>query len=265
MLNRTAKFVLTSYFISWFFWGILALIAGHTGIKFGQPLFMAFFVPGGLGPTFASFIFINARADKEEFRLFKDQIFKWRINPLWYIFILIIPFILLSLPWTMNYITAGASDIFLRQSILSLLIAIPLNILFGGLEEIGWRGILLPGLMKRFSKFTATFFTSLLWSLWHLPLWFVKGSPQELMDPVFFVILGLSFSYLLTVAYTKTQSIFLCILLHSIFNSYPNLIYIPEGTLIRDSVIMLVFSIIVFFLFEYTDFRRVKDERLHSN
>lgn len=40
----------------------------------------------------------------------------------------------------------------------------------GGLEELGWRGFMLPELQKRWSPLTASLLIAVAWSLWHLPL-----------------------------------------------------------------------------------------------
>lgn len=254
MFKKIIRFVLYSYLISWFFWGILALLSIYKGFKFGEVKFMVLFVLGGLGPFYAAFILKNPLTDKQEFKIFVKQIFKWAVNPLWYVWILFIPFILFLIPWIINYLSAGSAVSLFRQEIYLILALIPMNILFGGLEEVGWRGVLLPELMKKFSKISATIMTSVIWSLWHLPLWFVKGSTQQNIDFLFFTILGLCFSFLLTVVYTKGKSIFLCILLHSIFNSYPNIINMPIRNLYIDSLIMLVFTIAIFLIFENSKF-----------
>ncbi len=42
------------------------------------------------------------------------------------------------------------------KTIIMALISFPIMIIGGGLEEIGWRGILQPALQKRFSEFFST-------------------------------------------------------------------------------------------------------------
>ncbi|MCF7805353.1 MAG: CPBP family intramembrane metalloprotease [Candidatus Marinimicrobia bacterium] len=45
-------------------------------------------------------------------------------------------------------------------------------------EELGWRGYAFDSLQSRYSILTATLIFSVLWSLWHFPLLFVKDSYQ---------------------------------------------------------------------------------------
>lgn len=42
------------------------------------------------------------------------------------------------------------------------------------LEEIGWRGFLLPHLQAKYSAWISTLFLALIWALWHLPFFFYR-------------------------------------------------------------------------------------------
>jgi membrane protease YdiL (CAAX protease family) len=55
---------------------------------------------------------------------------------------------------------------------------------FGPLpEEIGWRGFALDRLQIRMSALRASLVLGLVWSLWHVPLFFVPGSFQADLGP----------------------------------------------------------------------------------
>lgn len=45
-------------------------------------------------------------------------------------------------------------------------------------EELGWRGVLLPGLTQGRSVVRAATYVGLIWGIWHLPLYFVSGTGQ---------------------------------------------------------------------------------------
>lgn len=68
------------------------------------------------------------------------------------------------------------------------------NLIFYGFgEEVGWRGVLLPRLQTQMSALSATMIVAVVWTLWHLPLfWFVEGYTS--MDLAGFG--GLFFSFL---------------------------------------------------------------------
>lgn len=63
-----------------------------------------------------------------------------------------------------------------------VLVVFSINLLFGGSlgEEIGWRGFLLPRLLRTHSPFAASVMLGVVWALWHAPIDVTAG----------FVVLG---------------------------------------------------------------------------
>lgn len=51
-------------------------------------------------------------------------------------------------------------------------------IIFGGMEEIGWRAYGLEGLQRQMSVIIASFIIGIFWAIWHLPLFFLEGTYQ---------------------------------------------------------------------------------------
>ncbi|MGE5633398.1 MAG: type II CAAX prenyl endopeptidase Rce1 family protein [Caulobacteraceae bacterium] len=261
-MTKLAKYLLFSFIVSWVMWGVLALTTIITDIRYGHPIFMTLFIIGGLGPTIGALLSMHPRKDKFEYMSFIKQIFKAKVNVLWYLFVIIVPFVLFSIPFVINIYTVRTGTQLFSKPIYYLIPAIVSNILFGGLEEIGWRGVLLPQLMKKFPIIISTIFTSLIWSLWHLPLWFINSLPQQNMNPFIFIILGLCFSLILTVIYSKTKSIFLCIITHSLFNSYSGIITMPFTNVLLELILMLVFSLVIYLIFERLKQHTIKEESL---
>ena len=102
---------------------------------------------------------------------------------------------------------------------ISLLI-LPLTLVVaGGLEEVVWRFILNPALERKLPFAAACLFTGVIWSIWHLPLFFMEGSPQSDMNFFVFSIgsIGLAFAY--AAIYRVSKSVWLCVLIHALNNS----------------------------------------------
>ncbi len=245
---KTIKYVIYTYFFSWTLWLLLAIAANYFGFNYGDPLYLFLFVLGGLGPFYAVFILYNPKNNLRMYKKIKRRIFKWNVNKRWYFWVFIIPFLLFLIPWVLNRLLFNNNLILFKQSLINVIPLILFNIVLGGLEEVGWRGILLPGLLKKYNKLSATIITSLIWSLWHLPLWYIQGSPQKGMNFLVFIILGLTFSWQLTIFYLKTKSLLFCILMHSIFNSYPAIINIPDSRIYFSTITMLLFSFFIFII-----------------
>lgn len=91
----------------------------------------------------------------------------------------------------------------------------------GGLEEPGWRGLMLPELQRRFSPLTASIVIAVPWALWHLPLHisgFYSGPVVEGM--VLRIIRMTPLSILFTWLYNRSGgSLLLMVVLHAVHNN----------------------------------------------
>lgn len=76
--------------------------------------------------------------------------------------------------------------------------ALLVGLAIGPMEEFGWRGVALPLLQRRFRPIVADLILSTLWAVWHLPAFFMDGTPQSHWSfPAFFVGV-VSISFILT-------------------------------------------------------------------
>lgn len=77
------------------------------------------------------------------------------------------------------YVVAGGQFTVPAVTVSALLSAFVLTTtLGGGLEELGWRGYLLPRLQERWTPVGATIIVGLGWAIWHLPLFVLPGAPN---------------------------------------------------------------------------------------
>ncbi len=57
--------------------------------------------------------------------------------------------------------------------------ALATALVIGPIEELGWRGLALPLLQRRFSPFVASLILGAIWAVWHMPAFFLSGTPQS--------------------------------------------------------------------------------------
>src|SRR5262249_48113575 len=95
-----------------------------------------------------------------------------------------------------------------------LAVGVPL----GGLEELGWRGVVQPAMEQRTSRGAAALVVGLIWGIWHLPL-FSAGMPDSRLSFPIFVVSTIGLSLILAWLYGETQSILLCVLFHAALNT----------------------------------------------
>ena len=95
-------------------------------------------------------------------------------------------------------------------------------IIFGGLEEIGWRYVFQPILQEKFHYFQATILTFIMWSIWHLLFFYIDGSLANLQIVPFLFGL-LTNSFILSALYLKTKNLWICVMTHSMINMFSQL------------------------------------------
>jgi uncharacterized protein len=117
-------------------------------------------------------------------------------------------------------------------------IVLLVNILILGIatlgEEIGWRGVALPGLQRQYSPLKASLILGAAWATWHLPFWLLLGNLEE-FGPGYF---GLNYlfivpsTYYLTWIFNRTRSsLLLPVAFHLSFNIVNVAVYPVTSTL----------------------------------
>jgi len=95
-------------------------------------------------------------------------------------------------------------------------------LLFGGIEEIGWRYFFQPTLEERIPYLSATLITFLAWSSWHLFYFYIDGSLAVIQLLPFLVGL-LTNCFILSALYHKTQNLWICVMTHALINALSQL------------------------------------------
>jgi uncharacterized protein len=101
-------------------------------------------------------------------------------------------------------------------------------------EEFGWRGFLLPRLVRRFSVVLACLIVGVIWAVWHWPLAYqaiVQAPGREIVSLVWYTT---CLSFMIAAVYLRTNSLLLAMIMHWNFDSIlqvsPNLFPgVPTG------------------------------------
>jgi len=144
----------------------------------------------------------------------------WRVNPLWYLLLVLGPAALVAGVVPLNALLGGPA-LSLGMPLLGIAVFLAFHIVPGSAlgEEIGWRGHVLPRLQSRMSALSAALIIGPIWALWHLPLW-LTGEPGR--TPTLyagFVVSVIALSVVLTWVYNSTGgSLLFVVLLHATYN-----------------------------------------------
>lgn len=173
-------------------------------------------------PSFAALILTVLRGGPGALRDLLSRLLRWRVAPWVWIAaigfypVLMIIVLLTGLAFGRPLPGAGAWPVFL-----ALVTSLPLLALGPLGEELGWRGYLLPRLL-RFSPAVAGLIVGAIWMTWHIPAFLVSGLPQSNMDLGVFIVGGIALSVFVTWLFVNArQSVLIAgIIPHAIVNAW---------------------------------------------
>jgi membrane protease YdiL (CAAX protease family) len=200
------------------FWGPLAVLgipgASLSGAS-GPPWAIALYVIGGFTPLLVA-ILLNWRG--KTLRAMWKRLDPRMVSLKWHLAMLGVVVLGTVGQLAVIYLLGYTFDptLFLTRAamLLPLLILGPLS------EEPGWRGYALERLQTRWNALVSSLILGVIWSLWHLPLFYIVGTSQTLYDLSFlgFLIGTTTTSILYTWAYNNTGgSIWSAVFLHWLY------------------------------------------------
>lgn len=207
--HEIISYILFTFIFSWAIWS-LSFLLKNTGLIISVGAYMP-----GIMAIFLTGVLYKRKGIKE---LFKRLFIKF--NPVYLIFVLFY----WALTFYLSYLFAKILGQHIKLQILSpyyILRAFIFTLLLGGPlgEEIGWRGFLLPRLLKKFKPLNACLLVALIWASWHLPLFFIKGSSQYGFPFILFFAEITCNSLLSTWVFLRTKgNLLLQILYHTAYN-----------------------------------------------
>lgn len=231
----TKKFFFLTFSCSWLLWGA-AILFGRDISQMPTPILFAL---AGAAPAMTAVYLTYSAKDKAQIRDFWDRAFNFRRPKVrWLFFSLILPPALVLISGFIDSLLGGRGfQLEARfQTNYSLLLTLAVFTLFFGPlpEELGWRGYALDGLQRRFSPLKSSLILGAVWTLWHLPLFFIPGSYQNSLafgSPDFYLFLvdKLFQSILITWIFNKSsRSTLTAILFHFAVNFSGEMLNLDE-------------------------------------
>ena len=192
---------------------VLILRAGEVRVDYGTPIGLFTLMLGGLSSAIWGAI-ISIRYHHSSFKQLVRDFFQVK-QPLSNYFLVLI---FLGLDFLPLVLSGGM----IFQVWYLPIILFCKALVFGGIEEIGWRYFFQPALQEKLTYLVSTLFTFLAWSLWHILYFYIDGSLATIHLLPF--LLGLlSNCFILSAIYTKTRSLWLCVMTHALINALSQL------------------------------------------
>ena len=96
-----------------------------------------------------------------------------------------------------------------------MLLAVAFMFVLGPVEELGWRGVALPLLQQRYTPIWAGLILGVIWSIWHLPAFYLGGTPQSEWAFIPFLIAATAVCVIMTPLFNSSGgSLILPMLMH---------------------------------------------------
>jgi membrane protease YdiL (CAAX protease family) len=239
---------------------IVDVLGSHGILPFRVPMIL--WLVYGYMPTLAAVIVVGLTQGREGVRALFRKVLIARVGVKWYLFAIFglavtaILTVILSNQFgattdssllKADIMAAGPVAIFLNATLMFIV----RGILNG--EEFAWRGVALPRLQAKYNALTSSLILSIPWILFHLPLFFTKGSTQENMPILSYAVQLAATSILFTWIYNNTKgSVLLAYIFHASMNTWTEFFaidagnafqgWILTGVIVALAVIVLIFS-----------------------
>lgn len=246
MEKKNISYLLLTFGSAWLIW-LPLLFAEYAGLLLPLPP-VVLIVLGSFVPSLVALFLTWRYAGATGLRQLLGRAFVWRVSPIWYLLAIFGPALVMLLATGGDVLLGGPMPDYVPFGARWLLVPVNFVLVFliGGPlgEEFGWRGLALPALEARFGSLWASLLLGFIWTVWHLPLFFISASAQYGLPFWLFGLLTAALCILLTWVYHGSgESLFLVMLLHAAVNTWSGPLRIsPEiaGSIRPFALVMLL-------------------------
>ena len=218
-------FLLVTFAASWSCWFLSAHVDGPSGDVLG--------VAGRFGPFLGAVVAV-ATVDHGSFRDFLTS--RMRSRGRWWYWPLAFLGPAVVILASMLIASAFGEDLgeFNDPSTLYLIVpAFGVVLVLGGPlgEEVGWRGVALDPLQKRFGPMRASVVLGVIWGVWHVPLFFDPSQIQQGLPILLYLGQTTATAFVYTWFWNRSMSLPLVMVLHASTNLFAGVfpLLVPEA------------------------------------
>lgn len=200
-----------------------------------------------LSPAIASYIVLKKNNQIADFKEWLHTVFNApnKIYP--YLFAVAV----LVLYFSIHAVVSGTTKIVLP--FYTFFLSLPGCLIIGGLEEAGWSYILQPNLDRKYGYIQSSLFFGAIWTLWHIPLFFIPGTNHGdgLINFWMFTVQLVAFRFLYGAIYKISGKgrVFMCVLFHTMFNAasplFGTMMMTWWGTIAANAMVVFISIITV--------------------
>jgi len=230
------KYYALAFGIAWLVW-IPMVLASWSILPFQIPGIVAWLA--GVAPIFSGALVLYRESGKAGLEQGLLRCAMWKFNPGWYGVAFGLPVFIILLDLGVYRLAGGQIHgspplNWPAGYFLAVIPLIPLAIF----EEAGWRGYASPRLQFLFGKRGGSLVLGLLWGIWHIPYYLIRGIsfftnfdlPHLVLLLGFFIIGTAAFETMMTWLFRHTRGslLFACIF-HASNNAFASLAFLPTA------------------------------------
>lgn len=218
-IRALIPYLIITFGLAWGLFAILTLYQDQVVSIFGpvsatNPLFIV----SVYAPAIAAVSLVLWTGGIDAAKRFLSRLFLWRASPYWY------AFLIFGIPWIYFAGSAVKGNLFDTpfpfENVSAALAGLGFMLILGPVEEFGWRGVALPLLQRHVAPIWAGLVLGMIWGVWHLPAFFLSGTPQSAWGFTPFFIGSIAVSLILTPFFNNARgSILIAVLFHFQLNN----------------------------------------------
>ncbi len=171
------------------------------------------FILAVYSPAIAAFILVFSHGGLQGLRRYFSRLLLWKVHWGWYAYLII------GIPCLFYAGAALKGNLFTEPFPFSnwyeVFPALAFMLVLGPIEEFGWRGYALPLLQQWYQPIWASLILGVIWGIWHLPAFYLSGTPQSNWSFLPFFIASIALSVIITPMFNASGgSILLPLLAH---------------------------------------------------
>lgn len=206
------------FLAAWAWWLMMAAVTPADPSIRGRLAFL--FLPGTFAPGIVALILTARSSGRAGINELIGRVFRWQVDLRLYVFALgYMAAVKITAAIAYRAIT-GEWPAFATVPVILLFAAAFFSTPVQAGEEIGWRGYALPRLASRIGLNGASILLGLVWAAWHLPLFYITGSPNAGQSFLVYVLGVTALSVPMAWLYARTGgSLLLVMLMHAAVNN----------------------------------------------
>ncbi|MCI0443101.1 CPBP family intramembrane metalloprotease [bacterium] len=197
------------------------------------------------GPGIVAVFVAGMNEGRAGVRKLLARFLKWRVNIIWYLIVLLGPLVL-CLASRQISLLLGSNVHHLKPlpEVINTFATTFVIYFFLNTEEVAWRGYALPQLQERFGITKATLILGIIWGVFHLPLFLMKGGHPAGYPFLLYLLMTLAMTFTFTWVFNNTNgSLLLVHLLHQSLNASAEAIpFYPRAT---GSLLAMIIAIVL--------------------